>query len=133
MRLFGIITGTVSDEPKIVNPPQGKSFLAFTVESPDSYNQFPNRVKCCVYGKDVEAAKEKLAKGATVCVQGDVSVEAYMSTRTNPPKPMGALRLFVKSFELFGGSTDTTPAEKAAPTRQSTTAAPAQAEESCPF
>jgi single-stranded DNA-binding protein len=135
MRVSGFITGTIGDDPKIVTPQgQGKSFLAFTVESPDSYSQYPNRVKCAIYGKDVEAAKEKLFKGATVTVQGDVSAEAYMSTRTNPPKPMGALRMFVRSFEIFGGSKDTAPAKKTQPAPASAPADPAPAsDDDVPF
>lgn len=132
MRLFGFFTGTISDEPKIITPNgQGKPFLALTVESPDSYSQYPNRLKAVVYDKDLSAVKTKVAKGMTIAVSGEVSSEAYISQKTN--KPVGTLKMFVKAFETFGGSPAPAPAQETTTRQSAATAAPAAENDSVPF
>lgn len=127
MRFYGFIHGVVSDEPKVVTPQgQGKPFLSFTVESPDSFSKYPNRVRCCVYGRDMETAQAKVHKGAAVTVHGEASTEAYVSQKTN--KPVGVLKLFVRMLDV-GGTGQTAAQSNPTPgTRQSAPAQPSPAD-----
>jgi single-stranded DNA-binding protein len=128
VRVKGLFTGTVTEEPKIVSIQGKKPFLAFQLESPDSYNQWPNRLKVVCFDKDLEAAKAKLFVGAVVCVDGDMQAEAYISEKgQNAGKPVGVLKMACRVFEVFGASQGKTEAPRTAPARKSAPPATAPA------
>ena len=103
MKPLVTFVGTVSTEPKFVEGQNGKKgFVGATVESPDSYSQYHNRVKAVWYG-NTDVVLNQLKKGQQVLVTGDGSVETYMSQKSQ--KTVGILKVFVRTWEIIGEST----------------------------
>lgn len=72
-----IFTGTVSRAAERETPDNGKPYVAFTLESPDAFNKFPNRLRCMCYGKRADDALGSAAKGAVVSVVGSAAARGY--------------------------------------------------------
>lgn len=98
MRLKGYFVGMVTTDPEIVTIQGKKPFLSFTVTSPDSYSEYPNRVKIAIYSKDCKEAKSRIYKGALIRVEGEVAADAYIGKKSG--KPTGALRLIARDWDV---------------------------------
>lgn len=95
--VVGWVTKTEMIEPK---EPGKKPFLLIHVESKNKFTNYPSRTKVMLYGKDIIAVKEKeLHEGALVRAEGDVSADAYISTKTG--KAMASMRLYASMLEVL--------------------------------
>lgn len=133
MKPLVTFVGTVSTEPKFVDSQNGKKpFVGATVESPDSYSQYHNRVKAVWYG-NTDMVLNQLKKGQLVLVTGDGSVETYVSQKTQ--KTVGILKVFVRTWEIVSESAATTAAPAPKPAPRPPAAAPAATvdDEDLPF
>jgi single-stranded DNA-binding protein len=130
MKVKGMFAGTVSSTPEIIAPTTAgkKPFLAFSMESPDSYSQYPNRLKVVAFGQGIDTLKASLSVGTMVAVDGELSAESYISQKTQ--KPVGVLKMFAKSVEVIS-ATAAAPAQESS--EQPAPAATTTANDDVPF
>lgn len=140
MRPLATFVGTISKDAEVIAPPNGKKpFVGMTLESGDDYSKFPIRLKVVYYGKDNHGAAARWRQGMVMFVQGDISAEAYVSSKTG--KPTGVLKMFAKTVEIISEApaTATAPAQppmQPAPqaySRPAVAPAPGQDQDDVPF
>lgn len=121
---------------EIIQIQEKKPFIGISMECSDPALKYPTKVKVILYAKDVDERLAELPPGTLVAVEGEASVEAYISKKTQ--KPNGAIKIFASVCSVIGeGSAPAPQRQSAPPQRQSQpagrTAAPAPEDDDVPF
>lgn len=98
MKPSGHFVGTVSKDAVIRKPEGKKPFIMFGLESFEANAQYPSRVNCMLYGKEIENTVKTIRQGATVYASGEFSANAYLPNGKD--KPSASLNMFVKSWHI---------------------------------
>lgn len=126
MKAFGLITGRITEAPKIYDPGTdggrggGKSYIGIYLDSPNRGSNYKTRVKARWYMRDLNDGMAMIKAGDIVTIGGELSAESAVSKTSG--RPYGILAMNIRTLEVVGG-----PGWEGsvAPARGNTSSAPA--------
>ena len=99
-------SGNVCQDPELSATPSGTSILNFSVavnerkkESDGTWSDYPNYIRCTVFGNRADALERILTKGVKVCCTGNLHQERWKDKETG--KGREKIVVYVRDVDLM--------------------------------